>query len=112
MIVNVKGHGAISFPDTMTDGEIRKVLTQFEPKKDDSVEKLIQSIDKMLKKQKPQVIETQKLVEVEKQVIVKEPRVIEVEKVIEGKSSPVSWHFTIERDDSGITDIYAEPMDE
>jgi hypothetical protein len=109
MIVNVAGHGAITFPDTMSEEEVRAVLRQFEPKKDDTAEKLLSSIEGFLKKQKPQVITDSVPVPVDRQIVVKEPKVIEVERMVPVK--PVSWHFTIEREDGLISEVYAEPVD-
>ena len=111
MRVNVKGFGMIDFPDSMTNGEVRDVLRQFEPKKDDTLQKLLVTLEQSLK-QKPQIITEQKIVEVEKQVIVKVPevRTIEVEKTVMTKADPVSYRFTISRDADGISEIIAEPI--
>jgi hypothetical protein len=107
MKVDVRGFGPIKFPDTMTDAEVREVLRQFEPKKDDTIEKLTASIEKMAKNQ--QIVTNTIPVQVEKQVIIKEPKVIEVERMVPIK--PVSWHFTIEREDGLISEVYAEPIE-
>lgn len=111
MIVNVKGHGKIKFPDSMSESEIRSVLKQFETPKDDTMPKLLATLEKLLK-QKPQVITEQKIVEVEKQVIVKVPEVklVEVEKVVEVVSDPVNWQFTVNKDDGTSYTVIAEPI--
>jgi hypothetical protein len=111
MIVNVLGHGSIEFPDTMTDDEVRDVLRQFEKKPDETIPDLCKSIESMIKNQKPQIIETQQLVEVEKQVVVTDHKIIEVEKIIEKERKPISWMFTISRDEDGINEVLAEPID-
>lgn len=110
MIVNVIGFGAIEFPDTMTDDEIRAVLKQFEKPKDDTVPTLLASIEKLLEKQKPQLIEVPKIQTVNTETVIKEPQVIEVERIIEKERKPVSWVFTISRDEDGINEILAEPI--
>lgn len=111
MIVDVKGHGKIKFPDSMSESEIRSVLKQFETPKDDTIPQLLATLEKLLK-QKPQVVTEQKVIEVEKQIVVKVPevRMVEVEKVVEVVSDPTSWRFTVQRDEDGITDIFAEPV--
>ncbi len=112
MRVTVKGFGPVDFPDSMSDKEVRDVLKQFEPKRDDTLPKLLEAIEKALK-QKPQIITEQRIVEVEKQVIVKVPEIktIKVEKVVEVVSDPTNWMFSIKRDEDGITQVIAEPFD-
>lgn len=112
MRVNIAGHGVVKFPDTMTDAEIRDVLKQFEPKKDDTVERLLQSIEKVIKNQKPQLVkETDiKVIEVEK--IIEKPTVqtVTVEKIIEVPRETSSWQFTVDKDDGTSYTITAEPI--
>ena len=112
MIVDVKGHGKIKFPDSMSENEVRAVLKQFETPKDDTLPKLLATFEKLLK-QKPQIITEQKIVEVEKQVVVKVPEVqrVEVEKVVEVVSDPTNWMFSIKRDEDGISQVIAEHFD-
>lgn len=111
MIVNVSGHGRVNFPDTMSDEEIRAVLKQFEKKPDDTISKLLEGIQDMLKNQKPQIVkETDiKIVEVpkivEKTVIQKVP----VETIVPVSSEPTSWSFTANKDDLGEWHVDAVP---
>ena len=109
MRVNVKGFGPIDFPDSMSKEEVRDVLKQFEPKKDESLQKVLETLQELLKA-KPKIVTEQKVVEVEKQVVVKVPevRTIEIEKTV--KADPVSYRFTIARDEDGISEIIAEPI--
>lgn len=110
MKVRVHGHGVLNFPDTMTEGEVKAILKQFEPQKDDTVPKLLTAIEKLLKNQKPIITKETQVQEIEKQVIVKEPQIIEIDRPVQ--MAPKSWHFSIERNEDGaITDIYAEPYD-
>lgn len=106
MKVNVVGIGPVNFPDSMSEEEIRKVLKQFEPKKDDTVERLLKSLVEAL--QKPQIVKDSVPVEIEKQVIIEKPTVQTVE--IPGKAEKTAWHFHINREDGLITEIYAEPV--
>ena len=112
MRVNVKGFGPIDFPDSMSQAEVREVLKQFEPKKDETLPKLLATLEKLLK-QKPQIVTEQKIVEVEKQVVVKVPQVerVEVEKIVEVQSDPTNWMFSIKRGEDGIEQVIAEPFD-
>jgi len=111
MIVNISGHGRIKFPDSMSEEEVRGVLKQFEKKQDNTLPKLLETLEKLLK-QKPQVVTKEKIVEVEKQVIVKVPEVktVEVEKIVEVVSDPTNWMFSIKRDEDGISQVIAEPF--
>lgn len=112
MKVMVNGHGYVNFPGSMSEKDVRAVLKQFEPKKDDTLPKAIKALEKAVRA--PQVVVEQKIVEVEKQVIVKEYEKIPAEKVVEKvvKVKPKGWHFTITRNDidNDITDIYAKPL--
>jgi len=112
VIVNVKGHGKIKFPDSMSESEVRSVLKQFETPKDNTLPKLLATFEKLLK-QKPQVVTEQKIVEVEKQVIVKVPdtKIVEVDRIVEVQAEAVNWIFSIKRDDDGISQVIAEPFD-
>lgn len=110
MRVNVQGHGVLNFPDTMDDAEVKAVLDQLKPEKDDTVPNLCKSIESMLGKQKPQVIEVPKIVEIEKQVVVVESKVVEIK--TKEKADKTSWHFEINREDDEIVEIIASPIDE
>lgn len=109
MKVKVANHGTINFPDDMAEKDIRAFLKQFEAKRDDTLPKLLETFEKLLK-QKPHVVTEQKLVEVEKQIVVKEPEIQMVEKIIERDSKPSSYRFTIYRDEDGISEVVAEPI--
>ena len=103
MRVNVIGFGPINFPDSMSESDVRKVLKQFEAKKDDSTEKLLKSIDNHLSNKKPTIVTEPKIVEVEKQTIIPktEIKTIEIEKVIEKPIKPTSWSFNVQPDGDG-----------
>lgn len=102
MKVNVKGIGVISFPDTMTDLEVRTVLKQFEQKP------TVVKETEIVKLELPHIVREPQVVEVP--VIVREPQVIEVEKVIVKETKPKAWRFEIERDEFGISAIIARPL--
>lgn len=109
MIVEIKGHGKIDFPDSMSDDEIKDVLKQFDPKKDNSLVEILQTINKTLSKQKPVIVQDTKIEIKEIPVPVVETKLetVMIEKEI---CKPVSWKFTIERDEYGISEIIAEPI--
>ena len=109
MKVRVPNIGLINFPDTMTDAEVKAVLKQFEPKKDDTIPKLLASIEKLVKNQKPQVITDTKVQVVEIPKIVERTQIQTIDREV--KAEPMSWHFTFERDESGITNVWAEPYE-
>lgn len=111
MIVDVKGHGKIKFPDSMSESEVKAVLKQFETPKDETIPKLLSTLEALLK-QKPQIVTEQKIVEVEKQVVVKVPEVqkVEVEKVVEVVGEPVSWRFTVNKGDGSSYEVIADPI--
>lgn len=111
MIVNVKGIGKVSFPDKMTQAEVREVLRQFEPKKDYTTERLLESIEKMLKSQKPQIVEKQVVKTVEVPKIVEKVKIEHVDRVVEIQAEPLTaWEFQIERDENDmISSVTAVP---
>ncbi len=102
MRVNVSGHGVINFPDDMPESDVKAFLKQFDSEKDETIPRLLTTLEKLLK-QKPQIITEQKIVEVVKQVVVKVPeiKIVEVDKIVEVKSNPVNWSIDIERDEDG-----------
>ena len=114
MIVNVIGFGPINFPESMTEEEVKQVLKQFEKKPDERFNQTLETIEKLLKNQKQQVVEVPKIVEIEKEKIIQKPEIVEVEKqvIVEKMNSPSSWKFTIYRDDDEISEIVAEPYGE
>jgi len=110
MKVNVSGHGLINFPDSMSEEEVRDVLKQFEPKKDDTIPSLLKSIESLVKNQKPLLVKEPSVLTVEKQMVVKEPQVVTVERVITEQVKVLRWDFVFERDDEGrITAAAAFP---
>lgn len=109
MKVKVKGLGIVEFPDEMSEDEIKTILSQYDAPKDDTVAKLLGSIEKLLKAQQPTVVTNTEIREIEKTIPVYEPKVVEVERVL--PRAQTGWHFKIERDEDGITDIYAEPYE-
>lgn len=113
MKVKVAGHGTLNFPDSMSEAEVRSVLKQFEPKKDETLPKLLGVLEKLLKR-KPEVVTEQKLVEVEKQIVVKVPEIreVQVERVIEVPAEFVPARFTIKRDQNGISEVIMEPLND
>ena len=111
MRVKVNGIGPIDFPDSMSQQEVRDVLRQFEPQKDNSLQKILEAMQKLLDK-KAQVIREPQVVQVEKQVIVKVPEIKEVQtqKIIERETKPKAWLFQIERDENDmIVNVRAYP---
>lgn len=108
MKVNVLGYGVVNFPDSMEESEVRAVLKQFEKPKDDTLERLVQSLIALVEKQKPQIVKDTVPVEIEKQVIVEKPVIQTVE--IPGKAERTAWDFTIERKGDQVTKIKARPV--
>lgn len=112
MRVRVAGHGVINFPDSMSEAEVQAVLKQFEKPKDDTVPKLLASIEKLLAAQKPQIVTEQKVVQVPQQVIMPKTdiKTVTVERIIEKKIPATSWEFEIDRDEDGmISNVRAYP---
>jgi hypothetical protein len=98
--VHIPGYGAINFPESMSEDEIRKVLEQFRRPKDDTALKLLESLEKNLKT-KPQKDIDIRTIEVPVVTQNTEIRTVEIERVIPTPSKPVRWGFSIERDADG-----------
>ena len=110
MRVNVKGHGSIKFPDDMPEKDIREFLKQFEVKKDDTSEKLLESIEKMVNIQKPQIVKETAIQVVNVPQIVEQPSIqtLTVERMVPRETPP--WRFTVDKDDGTSYTITAEPI--
>lgn len=106
MKVRVNGHGLVNFPEDMTKADIQNELKKLTPTNDNK--ELMQAIKQLLQLITVPTKTELKVVEVEKPIVTTETKVEVVE--IE-KRSPTKWHFQIERDDSGITEIWAEPYE-
>lgn len=113
MRVNIAGHGVVKFPDTMSDKEVREVLKQFEPKKDDTIAKLVTSIESMLSKQKPQIVKEVEIKTIEIPKIMEKTTVqtVPIERIIEVPRETPSWRFTVDKDDGTSYTVTAEPID-
>ena len=111
MRVKVAGHGVIKFPDGMPEKDIREFLKQFEPKKDDTIPKLIKSLEEVIKSQKPLLVKEPSVQVVKVPEVIQKPEIqtITVERIVEVPRETTAWRFRVDRDEDGY-DIFAEPV--
>lgn len=95
----------INFPEEMTEDDVKNVLKQFEPKKDDRFDKLLQAVYELAKKQ---VVQDTVVKTIEVPKIVEKTVVQTVEVPVK---TQVPWNFEIEREGERIKNVRAIPDD-